>query len=556
MENEVQTSPDHTYEVDGADTEYISGLSTLLAATIQETKESVSQIEYLFCKQLYPDFQSELKKVYSETKKAAENEWKKKENDLMDQIKKLQIEEEKVNEENEFLKMENSKMKNVPKDIEEELKRKTKEIAEKRELQKSLRELLDSKANLVNGNEKRKTELEQEINDLKLKLEEKEKSNSDLLKLIEEKEYEIKRKNDKMNELSERLQSLENKYDEKKKYQETVIVNMRTQAFEHSKTIKLLNDCEMENQLQKGKRTLVMKVKCLEEEVDKLKNGIRVKSEESIEEMELHGKLLQQIEVKNGEIMIEKQKRREVIEAYKKLKSQYNYLCSKSGLTQENMTKVDKESANNDQSILNSPVASRKPPNIPMSTFETTNRTINQQNNKKETTQPDSDTKTNILSGTKRRVSHWRDTRPAKSRNGPDPHDDFLDTPLENIKEDLKKKSKEEEIQHLPGPDPKDMSFDSSDDETQDVNADLAQRTEKKSFKYVESVRKKAERANLKGVECKQCKKFYDAVLPDGNGDKQNLRCEHHEGVSRHRYRFAPPSTPEGFWNIGFESEM
>jgi splicing factor 4 len=34
------------------------------------------------------------------------------------------------------------------------------------------------------------------------------------------------------------------------------------------------------------------------------------------------------------------------------------------------------------------------------------------------------------------------------------------------------------------------------------------------------------------------------------------LRCEHHDGVSRHRYRYAPPLTPEGFWNIGFESEM
>lgn len=175
---------------------------------------------------------------------------------------------------------------------------------------------------------------------------------------------------------------------------------------------------------------------------------------------------------------------------------------------------------------------------------------------------PDSNKKTNSLSGTKRPVSHWRDTRPTKNRNGGDPHDDFLDTPLENIKDDIRKAAKGEDIHHLPGPAPKDMNFDSSDDETQDLNAaDLPdpQRPEKKSFKYVEPVRKKAERANLKGVECKECKKFYDAVLPpDGsdNNNKQNLRCEHHEGVSRHRYRFAPPSTPEGFWNIGFESEM
>uniref|UniRef100_J3MFT9 DNA endonuclease activator Ctp1 C-terminal domain-containing protein n=1 Tax=Oryza brachyantha TaxID=4533 RepID=J3MFT9_ORYBR len=82
-----------------------------------------------------------------------------------------------------------------------------------------------------------------------------------------------------------------------------------------------------------------------------------------------------------------------------------------------------------------------------------------------------------------------------------------------------------------------------------------------KGFKYTEPVRKKADREDLKGVECKQCKKFYDAVLPDGraNGDGANstsMRCEHQDGVSRHRYRYAPPLTPEGFWNIGFESEM
>lgn len=207
-------------------------------------------------------------------------------------------------------------------------------------------------------------------------------------------------------------------------------------------------------------------------------------------------------------------------------------------------------------------VNGQKSPNIPVPVCETTNHTTNQQNCevKKEmkSTSNDITKKSNLLSGTKRPVSHWRDTRPTKNRNGPDPHDDFLDTPLENIKQDLKKVSKEkeeeeEEIHHLPDRVPKDMNFESSDDETQDPSG----RPEKKNFKYVEPVRKKADRANLKGIECKQCKKFYDAVLPEGSDNsKQNLRCEHHEGVSRHRFRFAPPSTPEGFWNIGFESEM
>lgn len=168
----------------------------------------------------------------------------------------------------------------------------------------------------------------------------------------------------------------------------------------------------------------------------------------------------------------------------------------------------------------------------------------------------------------KRPASCWRDTRSRKGQAGQDPHDDFLDTPLEHIRGNLNKAMKEEDCDP-PVPALKDANFDSSDDETQDVNADLrtqkhempVQMTEKKGFKYIEPVRKKAERENLKGVECKQCKKFYDAVLCNGednntsNGD-HNIRCEHHDGVSRHRYRYVPPMTPEGFWNIGFESEM
>ncbi|KAL8228052.1 hypothetical protein R6Q57_015636 [Mikania cordata] len=628
----MECNPKQTYHVDGTDTEYISGLSTLLAATIQETKESVSQIEYLFCKQLFPDFQSKLKKLCSEAKKAAEDEWKKKETDLLVQLKTLEFEQQKIVEENQFLKMENSKMKNIPSDLEEELKRKTKERAEKRELQKNLRELLDLKANMANGNEKRMEELEEENKDLKSNLkskcriiEEKEESNCELLQLvqskislIEQKERDIKYKDDKLTELSEKLQILERKIGEEKELQETLLTKMRTSAAEILKTKQILDECETKNrvltnqlrilednskrqqkiieqnvsngsellktrheleELQKEKRLLVVKVKGLEDEVDKLQVEVKSKFKESTEGMELHGKLLQQIEGKNGEIMIERQKRRDVIDAYKKLKSQYNYLCSKSGLTLENMhgsigAKVNKDPLIHDQNILNSPVMDGKSPNSPVPACETTNHNTNQPNteDKKEikmihgsrssspssVAQPDSNKKTNLSSGTKRPNSHWRDTRPTKNRNGPDPHDDFLDTPLENIKEELKKTIKEELIHHLPGPAPKDMNFDSSDDETQDLNAETGpQRLEKKSFKYIEPVRKKAERANLKGVECKQCKKFYDAVLPDdGNNNKQNLRCEHHEGVSRHRYRFAPPSTPEGFWNIGFESEM
>lgn len=31
--------------------------------------------------------------------------------------------------------------------------------------------------------------------------------------------------------------------------------------------------------------------------------------------------------------------------------------------------------------------------------------------------------------------------------------------------------------------------------------------------------------------------------------------CEHHDGVSRHKYRYVPPMTLVGFWNFEFDSE-
>lgn len=172
-------------------------------------------------------------------------------------------------------------------------------------------------------------------------------------------------------------------------------------------------------------------------------------------------------------------------------------------------------------------------------------------------------TKSTSVSGIKRPASSsWRQTRSRQSRVGNDPHDDFLDTPLEKVRANVIKGSNKEG-QHEPVQ--KDIIMDSSDDETQDMNAKSSPQrrkqssdpsASKKSFKYIEPVRKKAEREKLKGIECKQCKKFYDAVLPSDEGNRQNFRCEHLDGVSRHRYRYAPPMTPEGFWNIGFESEL
>ncbi|KHN19440.1 Protein gamma response 1 [Glycine soja] len=352
--------------------------------------------------------------------------------------------------------------------------------------------------------------------------------------------------------------------------------------------------------------------------IAELDETLRLKTRE-IEEAETkrieeEGKLLERVEALACELRDEKAKRNRVTEAYKRLKSQHVYFRRKVGLGEENVVQEKKLESGTELGVHQSPVVEPglafENPNMTMDagdsdTAEGRNEIPEEDFGGLETQTPDvfvaacdisrvkekpseidrgwnlsspssgfrdvpkcpSSTKLVSASSTKRPASSWRQTRSHQSRAGPDPHDDFLDTPLENIRENFNKDLNKEDQPCLIQ---KDISVDSSDDETQDMNAKSSPQKKQKqssvtvantrSFKYVEPVRKKAERENLKGVECKQCRKFYDAVLPNAAGkdtdSKQNFRCEHLDGVSRHRYRYVPPMTPEGFWNIGFESEM
>ncbi|KAL2326470.1 hypothetical protein Fmac_025528 [Flemingia macrophylla] len=318
------------------------------------------------------------------------------------------------------------------------------------------------------------------------------------------------------------------------------------------------------------------------------------------------GKQLERVESLTSELRAEKAKRNRVTDAYKRLKSQHIYLRRKFGLADENVVHQNKSESGTELSTRHSPiiepdleknipdvfVSARDIDEVKEKAFED-DRGVNLSSSPGFRYVPKcpSSTKLVPVSGTKRPASSWRQTRSHRSRVGPDPHDDFLDTPLENIRGNLNKDLSKEDLVPLVQ---KDISLDDSDDEAQDMNAKSSPQkkqkrssiaddetedmnakssprkkhkqssitvTNKRNFKYVEPVRKKGERENLKGVECKQCRKFYDAVLPnadgkDGDSSKQNFRCEHLDGASRHRYRYVPPMTPEGFWNIGFESEL
>ncbi|KAL6602990.1 hypothetical protein ACP70R_043351 [Stipagrostis hirtigluma subsp. patula] len=481
------------------DLKYISGLSTIFVATIQEVKDRVSQMEFIFCSQLFPHFQARSKFLQSclaDAVKANEDEWRKREAGLVSQLEELR-----------------------------------------------------------SG----KLELEERLLQLGSSLEETKGKLADAERLAARREVQKQ---------------------------------------------QLLG--RLEEEMRKG------------EVVRRLERELEEKAAEAAREREANQRLLQQVELKDKEVLLEQSKRRDVIEDYtqlktnyKQLKSQYTFLLGKieqnEGPKSHVVTPVNRTSPESPPSkrklkdlehtnkesvqvvsktrdLKNGPTPYAKAQDTEhassvRSPFSNSRLALPSRPTNSLPKNASRDSKPEALSSIRESSLNWRETRARKEPGVADPHDDFLDTPLEAVKNMIRNPATPEEAQALAASPPQDMEFNNSDDETQDINVatqglnnmpnmpitnqpnKITIQPVKKDFKYRESVRKKADRENLKGIECKQCKKFYDAVLPEGhvNGDGVNsttMRCEHHDGVSRHRYRYAPPLTPEGFWNIGFESEM
>ena len=112
MEGHLQNSPKQRYPAYREDEnieECVLGLGTTLVATIEEAKDRISQIEHIFCSQIFPTFQlksENLQNFFPEDKKAREDACKEKENDLILPIERLQHEKQQALEENESLKLE------------------------------------------------------------------------------------------------------------------------------------------------------------------------------------------------------------------------------------------------------------------------------------------------------------------------------------------------------------------------------------------------------------------------------------------------------------------
>ncbi|KAK3409139.1 hypothetical protein EUGRSUZ_J01260 [Eucalyptus grandis] len=531
MDKYDDNSPKVGVSLDHDDVKHVSGLSTILVASIQEAKDRISQIEYIFCSQLYPNFQSKsrsLQKIYSEAMEAAENAWKEKESNLLLQTEKLLLEKEQVSKENQSLRKEMAK-------LSREQDERLKELADEQENRQLKIDELESEL-------RRKTKEIDEGIDLQQKLLQLVQSNTSALAI---KGKETKEQEEKTRALLAKQENLEN-------------------------MVKALKEEQFEE-----RQFLSCKVKNLEEKVNDLQACLRQKSSHT--EGGSEENLLQLVKCKTSELLSERKKKKDLFDAYKRLKSQYNYLRTKLGLINED--KLPQSKSFEEEDIMrcpqNRPSASLKE-EISVEDHLEADKGIGPIKNSRSLS-PSSKyiaskcqigEKSTAAVGTKRNASDWRDTRSNQPLGGPDPHDDFLNTPFENVQRNLNEAANEEN-RRSPAHNMKEIDRSFSDDETQDMNVDPCPKKQqvaapsagKQSFKYVEPVRRKAERENLKGVECRQCKKFYDAVLPDdeskdNDNNKRNLRCEHHDGVSRHRYKYVPPMTPEGFWNIGFESEM
>ncbi|KAG7343241.1 hypothetical protein IV203_021186 [Nitzschia inconspicua] len=86
-----------------------------------------------------------------------------------------------------------------------------------------------------------------------------------------------------------------------------------------------------------------------------------------------------------------------------------------------------------------------------------------------------------------------------------------------------------------------------------DLMDDSSHEANEPDFKYLEVVRKKAEREGLNPYDCPDCAKFFNAVTA---GDAKDVyKRDELLGCSRHRGRSTPPQTPEDFWEMSFIDE-
>lgn len=79
------------------------------------------------------------------------------------------------------------------------------------------------------------------------------------------------------------------------------------------------------------------------------------------------------------------------------------------------------------------------------------------------------------------------------------------------------------------------------------VSANNALRKNEPKYAYKEVVRGREAREALRGFDCDHCRRFFEMLLENGFGvEAADIR----QAASRHRHRFSPARTPEGYWEL------
>lgn len=367
--------------VDGIEAKYVAGLSAVMVATIQEAKDRISQIEYIFCSQLFPNFQSKSKtfeKVYSEARLAACDAWKEREKALLSEIEELKLENQRVKSENLALIKEKEKL------SDKELKLENEQIkSENLGLIKDKEQLSEQVSKLVTM-PLRLQSLEDYIVHLKKKSKNKseELQNSiglhhSLLDVLKVKGSDVLSKDEVAMILSEvkslrvKAEFLQEELSKKTLVTENLLKKLEYLSTEAGDSERKLSSSEEEKQrlttrlqvfeenvgrleellrqkndeLEEGRtalKVLQSKLNLTEKEMLECKQKIAV-HEKELDDMHMqvkHGSysgeleaLRRQSQEKSFELAMEIKKRKEAYTLYKKLKSQYNFLCKRFGLT-------------------------------------------------------------------------------------------------------------------------------------------------------------------------------------------------------------------------------
>ena len=99
----------------------------------------------------------------------------------------------------------------------------------------------------------------------------------------------------------------------------------------------------------------------------------------------------------------------------------------------------------------------------------------------------------------------------------------------------------------------------SENDEQVRLEHQRRQREQPSRHAFDAVVRNKAERSNMPGYDCEQCRKFYNVA----GTSLSSMKCSHRkpdrrsmqDRFSRHKAYYKPPDTPEGYWDIDFPDE-